>query len=157
MSYNQSTSDRSDIQYRRTRRSTGYHQQQQQPHRSSPAGYGRGAGTGAVTDSSTNVDPCSSSKRRYSINSLTFSFSLQLERLENVSTFLGIFFLVAVLRSLTMLKDGISLGWIIQFRTITMVPMYSLVLKVWSLITERCFSTLLLLVSSTFFFFVIYL
>ncbi|KAH0874088.1 hypothetical protein HID58_071450 [Brassica napus] len=63
MSYNQSTSDRSDIQYRRTRRSTGYHQQQQQPHRSSPAGYGRGAGTGAVTDSSTNVDPCSSSKR----------------------------------------------------------------------------------------------
>ncbi|XP_048616505.1 eukaryotic translation initiation factor 4G-like isoform X1 [Brassica napus] len=67
MSYNQSTSDRSDIQYRRTRRSTGYHQQQQQPHRSSPAGYGRGAGTGAVTDSSTNVDPCSSSKRSGSL------------------------------------------------------------------------------------------
>ncbi|KAF2607663.1 hypothetical protein F2Q68_00045068 [Brassica cretica] len=67
MSYNQSTSDRSDIQYRRTRRSTGYHQQQQQPHRSSPAGYGRGAGTGAVTDSSTNVDPSSSSKRSGSL------------------------------------------------------------------------------------------
>ncbi|XP_018445089.2 eukaryotic translation initiation factor 4G isoform X2 [Raphanus sativus] len=47
MSYNQSRPDRSDSQYRRTGRSTGYHQQQQQPHQSSPTAY---VGTGAVTD-----------------------------------------------------------------------------------------------------------
>ncbi|CAH8381100.1 unnamed protein product [Eruca vesicaria subsp. sativa] len=54
MSYNQPRPDRSDNQqqYRRTGRSTAGYHQQQQPHRSSPAGYGRGAVTA-------NVDPSS--------------------------------------------------------------------------------------------------
>ncbi|CAH8360762.1 unnamed protein product [Eruca vesicaria subsp. sativa] len=54
MSYNQPRPGRSDNQqqYRRTGRSTAGYHQQQQPHQSSPAGYGRGAATA-------NVDPSS--------------------------------------------------------------------------------------------------
>ncbi|CAA7029577.1 unnamed protein product [Microthlaspi erraticum] len=63
MSYNQSRSDRSETQYRRTGRSAGY-QQQQQP-RSSTAGYGRGAGAGTAPPPSTSVDSSLSSNRSF--------------------------------------------------------------------------------------------
>uniref|UniRef100_A0A1J3HWY4 Eukaryotic translation initiation factor 4G n=1 Tax=Noccaea caerulescens TaxID=107243 RepID=A0A1J3HWY4_NOCCA len=67
MSYNQSRSDRSETQYRRTGRSTGYHQQQQQQpqQRSSTAGYGRGAGAGTAPPPSTSVDSSLSSNRSF--------------------------------------------------------------------------------------------
>lgn len=74
MSYNQPRPDTQ--QYRRTGRSTGYHQQQQQqqPHRSSTAGYGRGAGGGPPPASSAAVDP---SNRRYLFDVEFFSISLE--------------------------------------------------------------------------------
>ncbi|XP_056865520.1 eukaryotic translation initiation factor 4G-like isoform X2 [Raphanus sativus] len=64
MSYNQPRPDTQ--QYRRTGRSTGYHQQQQQqqPHRSSTAGYGRGAGGGPPPASSAAVDPSNRSFKK---------------------------------------------------------------------------------------------
>ncbi|CAH2063427.1 unnamed protein product [Thlaspi arvense] len=67
MSYNQSRPDRSETQYRRTGRSTGYHQQQQQQQqpRSSTAGYGKGAGAGTAPAPSTSVDSSVSSNRSF--------------------------------------------------------------------------------------------
>ncbi|CAN8254146.1 unnamed protein product [Cochlearia groenlandica] len=68
MSYNQSRPERSETQYRRIGRSTGYHnqqqqQQQQQQHRSSTAGYGKVAG-GAGNPTAASADPSLSSNNR---------------------------------------------------------------------------------------------